>query len=214
MHVVITGASRGVGAALKARYEAEGHEVTGTSRAGNDGLIALDVTDAGAITSFAAGLKGKPVDLLVCNAGLYLDKGHALETGYPAEMWAEQLAVNVTAPFLCVQALLPNLRVARGKVAIISSQMGSSTLATGNAFLYRASKAAALNLGLNLSTALEADGVAVGIYHPGWVRTDMGGASAAITAEESAEGLAARFAELSVGTTGCFRTWDGRDHAI
>ena len=112
MHVVITGASRGVGAALKAAYEAEGHKVTGTSRAGGDGLVALDVSDAGSIRAMADALGDAPVDLLVCNAGVYLDKGHALDDGYPAEMWAEQLAVNVTGPFLCVQALLP-VQVAR-----------------------------------------------------------------------------------------------------
>lgn len=214
MHVVITGASRGVGAALKAAYEAEGHKVTGTSRAGGDGLVALDVSDAGSIRAMADALGDAPVDLLVCNAGVYLDKGHALDDGYPAEMWAEQLAVNVTGPFLCVQALLRNLRAAGGKVAIISSQMGSSTLATGNAFIYRASKAAALNLGMNLAAALKEDGVAVGIYHPGWVQTDMGGASAAITPEESAGGLIERFAVLTPETTGCFETWNGRAHAI
>jgi len=215
MHVVITGASRGVGAALKRAYEAAGHRVTGTSRRGGDGLVAAEMTDPASIRAFAEGLGGTPVDLLVCNAGLYLDKGEDdIATGYPPGMWAEELAVNVTAPFLCVQALLPNLRAAGGKVAIISSQMGSSTLASGNALIYRASKAAALNLGLNLAAALKDDGVAVGIYHPGWVQTDMGGASAAVTPEESAEGLAARFDELTTETTGCFRTWDGRAHAI
>ena len=214
MHVVITGASRGVGAALKAAYAAEGHKVTGTSRAGGDGLVALDVSDAGSIRAMADALGDAPVDLLVCNAGVYLDKGHALDDGYPAEMWAEQLAVNATGPVLCVQALLPNLRAAGGKVAIISSQMGSSTLATGNALIYRASKAAALNLGMNLAAALKEDGVAVGIYHPGWVQTDMGGASAAITPEESAGGLIERFAVLTPETTGCFETWNGRAHAI
>ena len=56
MHVVITGASRGVGAALKAAYEAEGHKVTGTSRAGGDGLVALDVGDAGSIRAMADAL--------------------------------------------------------------------------------------------------------------------------------------------------------------
>ena len=92
--------------------------------------------------------------------------------------------------------------------------MGSSTLAAGNALIYRASKAAALNLGLNVATALKEDGIAVGIYHPGWVRTDMGGASAAIGMEEAAQGLVQRFANLSLAKTGCFETWDGRDHAI
>ena len=214
MHVVITGASRGVGAALKARAEAGGHRVTGTSRAGGDGLIASDVTRPDAFGALAEAVGDAPVDLLVCNAGLFLDRNETVDGGYPAGMWQEQLAVNVAAPFLTVQALLPNLRAAGGKVAIISSQMGSSTLAKGNALIYRASKAAALNLGLNLAAALKGDGIAVGIYHPGWVRTDMGGSGASISPEESAEGLLTRFAALSLATTGAFETWDGRAHPI
>ena len=52
----------------------------------------------------------------------------------------------------------------------------------------------------------------MGIYHPGWVRTDMGGGAADITADEAARGLIARFAELDLARTGCFETWDGREH--
>jgi NAD(P)-dependent dehydrogenase (short-subunit alcohol dehydrogenase family) len=53
--------------------------------------------------------------------------------------------------------------------------MGSSERAPGGSYIYRASKAAATNLGRNLATDLAPRGIAVGIYHPGWVRTDMGG---------------------------------------
>ncbi len=52
----------------------------------------------------------------------------------------------------------------------------------------------------------------MGIYHPGWVRTDMGGGQADIDANEAARGLSARFAALSMSSTGCFETWDGRAH--
>jgi NAD(P)-dependent dehydrogenase (short-subunit alcohol dehydrogenase family) len=69
-----------------------------------------------------------------------------------------------------------------------------------------------LNLGRNLATDLRDEGIAVGIYHPGWVQTDMGGAEADITINESVQGLVARFDDLSVQTTGCFETWDGRAH--
>lgn len=214
MHVVITGASRGIGAALAALYTGRGDKVTGTSRRGGDGLVALDLLQPDGTGALRAAVGDAPVDLLICNAGLYADKQEQLDSGYPAQMWADELATNVTGPFLTVQALLPNLRAAGGKVAIISSQMGSSTRAKGNALIYRVSKAGALNLGLNLATALKGDGIAVGIYHPGWVQTDMGGASAEITPEASAKGLADRFDALSPATTGCFENWDGRPHAI
>jgi NAD(P)-dependent dehydrogenase (short-subunit alcohol dehydrogenase family) len=90
--------------------------------------------------------------------------------------------------------------------------MGSNTRNTGGSLAYRASKAASLNLGRNLANDLAPDGIAVGIYHPGWVRTEMGGDSAEISVEEATSGLVARFAALDLASTGCFQTWDGRDH--
>jgi NAD(P)-dependent dehydrogenase (short-subunit alcohol dehydrogenase family) len=108
---------------------------------------------------------------------------------------------------------LPHLRRAEGaRIAIISSQMASDTRAPGGSYIYRASKAAVLNLGRNLASDLKGDGIAVGIYHPGWVRTDMGGGTAEISVEEASTGLMARFDHLSLADTGCFLTWDGRTH--
>ena len=210
MTVVITGANRGIGQALLSCYQDQGATVIGTARNRTAGLAALDVTDPASVTSFAAGLSGQTLDLLVCNAGVYLDKGHQMSGGYGADLWDKSFATNVMGVFLTIQALLPKLIVAKGKIAIISSQMASDQNAPGGSYIYRASKAAALNLGRNLAVDLAKDGVAVGIYHPGWVQTDMGGSSADITADQAATGLRDRFAALSLATTGCFETWDGR----
>ena len=210
MHVVVTGSNRGIGKAIADRYRAAGDRVTGTSRDGS-AEITLDVTDPDQHAAMARQLQGQPVDMLICNAGVYLDKGQGLD-GYPADMWAQSFAANVTGVFLTVQSLLPNLRAASGKIAIISSQMASHTRAPGGSYIYRASKAAALNLGRNLATDLEPDGIAVGIYHPGWVKTDMGGGAADISVDEAAAGLKDRFGALSLSNTGCFETWDGRQH--
>ena len=212
MHIVITGANRGIGHAMADRYRAAGHQVTGTARVPVDDLLALDVTDPLSCANLAEHLTGRPVDLLICNAGIYPDKGQPLDTGYPAAMWAETFATNVTGVFLSIQSLLPNLRAATGaKIAIISSQMASHTRAPGGSYIYRASKAAALNLGRNLATDLAPEDIAVGIYHPGWVRTDMGGEKGDVSVDESADGLVTEFDRLSLETTGSFRTWDGRD---
>ena len=213
MRIVITGANRGIGAALAAGYANAGWDVIATSRNGSTG-VALDVSKPESVAAFAGSLSDQPIDLLVCNAGVYDDKGQTLSDGYPAQMWADTFAVNVTGVFLTVQAMLPRLRQAdSAKLAIISSQMASHTRAPGGSYIYRASKAAALNLGRNLASDLRPDGIAVGIYHPGWVKTDMGGGAADITVAQATSGLMARFDDLSVETTGCFETWDGRAHA-
>ena len=212
MTTLITGASRGIGRAMFDAYRARGEAVTGTHRdAPVTDMLRLDVADPGSVAQMTHDFGEVPLDLLVCNAGVYIDKGIALED-LTADLWARAFAVNVTGVFLTIQALLPNLRAAKGKIAIISSQMASDTKALGGSYIYRASKAAVLNLGRNLAVDLKGDGVAVGIYHPGWVQTDMGGSAASITPAAAAEGLLARFEELSLATTGCFRTWDGQDH--
>jgi NAD(P)-dependent dehydrogenase (short-subunit alcohol dehydrogenase family) len=212
MTIVITGASRGIGAGLAEQYRAQGLDVMGTGRSVAADIM-LDVAHPASHRAMAEQLGDRAVELLVCNAGVYLDKGHTLETGFGADLWSQSFATNVTGVFLAIQALLPHLRRAHNpRIAIISSQMASTSLAPGGSYIYRASKAAVLNLGRNLATDLRADAIAVGIYHPGWVRTDMGGETAAITVQQSVEGLMARFAALDMQNTGCFETWDGRAH--
>jgi NAD(P)-dependent dehydrogenase (short-subunit alcohol dehydrogenase family) len=218
MTILITGASRGIGLALAAHAQQHKKAVIGTYR-GNQkpsqtGVEwhGLDVTDFAAQKALASHLATRPLSLLVCNAGVYLDKGHQLEKDYPVDLWAQSFAVNVTGVFLTIQSFLPHVRAGKGKIAIISSQMASDTNAPGGSYIYRSSKAAVLNLGRNLATDLRHEGIPVGIYHPGWVQTDMGGKAASITPREAATGLWDRFAELSLQKTGCFECWDGRPH--
>ena len=209
----MTGANRGIGAALLVGYEALGIAAMGTSRDGSVGLK-LDVSNTDSISELGDFYAGRRLDLLVCNAGVFLDRGRSLEE-LTAEDWSRTMAVNVTGVAETVRVLLPALR--RGtesKIAIISSQMASQERAKGGSYVYRASKAAVLNFGRNLAQDLRREGIAVGIYHPGWVRTDMGGPDADLTESESAEGLIARFEALDMGLTGCFETWDGRNHPL
>jgi NAD(P)-dependent dehydrogenase (short-subunit alcohol dehydrogenase family) len=217
MTVLITGANRGIGLALAKQAAAGGHAVIGTYRSSPGQVTsidwqALEVSDQSSQRALADRLKGQPLSLLVCNAGIYKDGGQTLESGFTPELWDETFAVNVKGVFLTIQSLLPNVRAGKGKIAIISSQMASDTRAPGGSYIYRASKAAALNLGRNLAADLKRDGIAVGIYHPGWVRTEMGGKHADIDVTEAASGLLARFDALNLATTGCFETWDGRPH--
>lgn len=214
MTVLITGANRGIGRALLDHYRTNDVPVMGTARVAEPGdhLASLEVTNQESHSALAEVLSGRSIELLVCNAGVYLDKGHSIDSGYAAEVWAQTFAVNVTGVFLTVQSLLPNLLAAPSpKIAVIASKMGSQARAPGGSYIYRASKAAAVNLGRNLASDLRPQGIAVGVYHPGWVRTDMGSSAADISVEESARGLADRFDALSIASTGCFEGWNGEE---
>ncbi|MBB5516573.1 NAD(P)-dependent dehydrogenase (short-subunit alcohol dehydrogenase family) [Rubricella aquisinus] len=220
---LITGANRGIGRALAELAHAEGHKViaamrdpaTATDLPQGITRLKLDVTAQGDLDAMEHALASQPLDRLMCNAGLGFRKDRiGGDTGTIAE-WQAVMAANVTGVFMTISAALPALRRANGaKISIISSQMGSSTLAAGGAYAYRASKAAALNIGMTLAADLKAEGIAVGIYHPGWVRTDMGGTRADLSAEESAVGLLSCLEALTLDQTGGFFNWDGRPHPV
>ena len=213
MTVLITGANRGIGAALLAHYRHTDTAAFGTARNPEGDLLPLDVTQPDSVKELARRLNGLPIGLLVCNAGVYADLGQSLESGYAPMLWARSFSTNVMGVFLTIQALLPNLRAAHGKVAILSSAMGSDARAPGGSYIYRASKAAVLNLGRNLAADLRPEGIAVGVYHPGWVKTDMGGEGAQLTPEESATQMQKLIDKFDIASTGRFLAWNGKELA-
>ncbi len=209
-HVLITGANRGIGLGLAEVYARAGSSVFGVVRTPLETVDQVawmkgDVTDLSSLRQLEPKLP--ELDLLVCNAGIYLDRevnAFQLED----QSWAETFAANVEGVFRTVQAFERKLKKG-SKIAIIASQMGSSERANGGSYIYRASKAAAANLGRNLAVDFAERGVSVGIYHPGWVRTEMGTDEAAIDVKTSVAGLMERFEALGPETTGCFESYDG-----
>jgi NAD(P)-dependent dehydrogenase (short-subunit alcohol dehydrogenase family) len=113
MQVLITGANRGIGLALAQLYTDAGCKVIATARRPKAGQWPLDVTNPADLANLA-GMLTEPIDLLICNAGVYLDRSEALKGGYDAQIWASTFAVNVAGVFHTVQAFLPHLRRAMG----------------------------------------------------------------------------------------------------
>jgi NAD(P)-dependent dehydrogenase (short-subunit alcohol dehydrogenase family) len=222
--VLITGANRGIGLALAGLYLARGDtliaivrrpaEATALTALGGPvpdrlTLLPADVTDDAALAAAARAIAGRPIDLLVCNAGMVSGRGGLDDPANTARDWNLLFATNVTGVMLTVKSFLPNVMAAKGKIAMISSRMGSSTRAVGGTYAYRASKAAVSNFAINLAQELKPKGIAVASYHPGWVQTDMGGPQAEIDVGTAARGLATRFDALSLATTGAFDSYDG-----
>jgi NAD(P)-dependent dehydrogenase (short-subunit alcohol dehydrogenase family) len=117
---------------------------------------------------------------------------------------------NVLATMQLLPVLAPALENARGKLAVISSRMGSSTLmATPTSWLYRASKAALNSVLKAASLELGPKGVVCMAFHPGWVKTDMGGASADIDVQTSVNGLRRVIESANASHNGKFLNYTG-----
>jgi len=216
-NILITGGNRGIGSELAKRYAARGDRVIASTRDAGDApapkgveFITMDVASETSVKAAAASLHNLPIDLVINNAGQLNGYGGLGSAEHSQAAWAAVLMTNVAGPYFVAVAFLPNLRAGRGrKLAIITSGMGSSERASGGAYPYRASKARATNLARNLARDLAVESIAVGAYHPGWVRTDMGGPGAAIGVEESAQGLMARFDALTLATSGIVEDYQG-----
>ncbi|MBL8302849.1 MAG: SDR family NAD(P)-dependent oxidoreductase, partial [Ideonella sp.] len=117
---------------------------------------------------------------------------------------------NVLGPMRVIPQLADGLAPG-ARLAVISSRMGSigSRAATGG-WLYRASKAAVNSVLKDASLVLAGRAVCVA-FHPGWVRTDMGGAGADIEAEVSVAGMRGVLAGLAAGDNGRFLNHDGSE---
>ena len=210
----IIGASRGIGLGLVSRYATDGWRVHATTRTpqrpgalgdigGDVHVHNLEVTDRTQQRALATALAGEAIDVLIHNAGVYGTWMRASTVN----------RINAEAPVEVVETLMGAvLRSEQKKIALISSQVGARRGSTRSLGKYGNSKAA-LN---DRFRARERDWRAAGclavVIHPGWVRTDMGGSSAAISVEESARGIRQVMADLDESRHGRFWTWDGREH--
>lgn len=207
--VVITGANRGIGLAFAQLYKAQGANVIALCRQSSMLLDALNVnvicnvdvaTETG-LELMVMALKDVPIDLLINNAGILRDE--TLQD-FNNQTIIEQYFVNALAPLNVCQRLQSNLHQ-QSKIAFITSRMGSiSDNGSGGRYGYRMSKAA-LNAGaVSLSKDLASQGIPVGIYHPGYVKTDMVNNNGDISAELAATRIARLITQLSMKNTGVF----------
>ncbi|REL27707.1 SDR family NAD(P)-dependent oxidoreductase [Thalassotalea euphylliae] len=213
--IVITGANRGIGLAMASIFSKRGDSVYAVCRQSSRELDALgvnvvsgvDVTDESGLAVMAQSLAEQTIDVLVCNAGILRDENLS---NFNLATMRDQFEVNTLAPLRVVHALQAQLS-AGSKVAMITSRMGSiEDNTSGGRFGYRMSKAALNIASVSLSHDLAEQEIAVGIYHPGYVQTDMVGGRGDISAAEAAGRIIGLVDELTLATSGQFRHSNGQ----
>jgi 3-oxoacyl-[acyl-carrier protein] reductase len=192
---LVTGASRGIGAAIAKTLARQGATVVAAARDRNaEGTVAdivlwggkaeavsLDVTDSAAIDQVAGGALARHgrIDILVNNAGITRDQ---LMMRMKRDDWDAVMATNLTAAFSCSQAVLRSMiRQRGGRILFISSVVGQM----GNAgqVNYAASKAGLIGMAKALAREVASRGITVNVVAPGMIDTDMTRALAAGTSE-------------------------------
>ncbi|MCO5165209.1 MAG: SDR family oxidoreductase [Planctomycetes bacterium] len=221
---LITGANRGLGLEFVRQYAEAGWRVLACCRdpraatdlaalAGASGgrvtVHALDVEEPARIETLGRELAGEAIDLLLNNAGIYVREGRFGELDLAA--WERSFRVNTLAPVRMAEVFLEQVaRSERRQVVNVTSLMGSiGDNQSGGSYAYRSSKAA-----LNMATAcmaldLRPRRITCLLVHPGWVKTDMGGAQAPLEAPESVRGMRQVIDRATLEDTGKFFDYEG-----
>ena len=218
--ILITGSNRGIGLELVKESLAKNFSVVGTFRNKNNAqellklnsnnlkLFEMDVVKENSILNVSNNIDAT-IDYLICNAGINNGYGNFFDEDHSHANMLEVLNINVLGCILTIKNLKKNLND-NAKIILISSILGIQKHNGSSAMIYRASKAAVNNVMVSISEELKSENITVVSFHPGWVRTDMGGPNADLSANESAKSLINSFERLKFQDTGKFFNYDGK----
>lgn len=228
--VLVTGTNRGIGLEFVRQYAEAGWTVIGTARDPakaaelralaakhrNVSIEKLDVADPASIAALAGRLKGRPIDVVINNAGTLGDVPKQTIGALDLAEFEKVMAANTFGALKLSEALKPNLLAgAQKKVFAMTSGLGSSELTArrGGFYAYRMSKAA-LNVGFRaLAADWRAEGIMAGIIAPGMVETDLLRASnfpgKGISTQDSVAGMRKVIDAMTLESNGKALNYDG-----
>jgi NAD(P)-dependent dehydrogenase (short-subunit alcohol dehydrogenase family) len=223
--ILVTGANRGLGLEFVRQYAQAGWKTYAACRSPKSAkelkalqdqhadritILSVDVTDAASVRTAAEKLRGEPIDLLLNNAGVGSPPAQKIGSlDYAA--WSQVLDANVLGPARMIEAFVENVAKGRDKrIVTVTSRMGSiADNSSGGSYAYRSSKAGVNAVMKSFSIDLAPRGITCVVVHPGWVRTDMGGAGGKLAPAESVKSLRALVDGLSLTHSGKFFNVDG-----
>jgi 3-oxoacyl-[acyl-carrier protein] reductase len=175
-HIIITGASRGIGAAVAEHFVAMGDTVVALSRSGSApagcaSSLALDVSSSSAVNeAVATAVEAHgPVDVLVANAGITRD---GLAMRMSDDQWREVIATNLDGAFFSARAVLPSMIRARtGRIVFMGSV--SPFYGVPGQANYAAAKAGMVGLARSLAREVASRNITVNVVAPGFIDTEM-----------------------------------------
>jgi NAD(P)-dependent dehydrogenase (short-subunit alcohol dehydrogenase family) len=217
---LITGANRGIGLEFVRQYAGDGWRVHACCRtpgkarelasvAGDIAVHRLDVRSTDQLRLLKEALGREPIDVLINNAGIM--GAEAAIGRIDEDEWLEAYRVNAIAPLRIADALAASVARSETRVmAFITSGLASLAQADDGSLVYRMSKAA-LNMGVRvLAASLAPRGITCVVLAPGWVKTDMGGASAPVDPRTSIRGMRRLIDGLTRADTGGYYDYRGK----
>jgi len=226
--VLITGANRGLGLEFTRQYLADGWAVIAACRnpraaeelrrlegssTGSLTLVEMDVADSASVQRAAAQVQSPSIDIVINCAGIFGGRAQSLGA-LDYDDWIQVLEVNVLGPARVSEAFLERLRRGERRLIVtLTSGMGSlADNTSGGSVLYRTSKAAVNMLMRTAAIDLRPQQISCVVLNPGWVKTDMGGPNARITAQESVGAMRELIARLGPEDSGRFYNYTGREY--